>query len=242
VVYNQLKYIQSKNIGFNKDQVLVIDGTGALRPNTVAFKNEIDKLSGVTSSTFSGYLPVSNSARSDNTFFKDAVPDVNRGLNMQVWRIDEKYIPLMGMEILAGRNFSAERGMDSSAIILNEEAVRLLGFESDPLNQKIYGGSRIEQNQVEAYHVIGVVKDFNFESLRQKVGTLCFFLGKADGSTAFKVNTAYPAIIGQVKINGDPWPEEPPFLPFPGSVIYQMFKAEQQVGKIALAFSILAIS
>ncbi len=243
VVYNQLKYIQSKNIGFNKDQVLVIDGTGALRPNTVAFKNEIDKLSGVTSSTFSGYLPVSNSARSDNTFFKDAVPDVNRGLNMQVWRIDEKYIPLMGMEILAGRNFSAERGMDSSAIILNEEAVRLLGFESDPLNQKIYGGSRIEQNQVEAYHVIGVVKDFNFESLRQKVGPLCFFLGKADGSTAFKVNTGnIQQLIGQIE---DKWRSMAGGAPFSYRFLDQsfdeMYRAEQRVGKIALAFSVLAI-
>ncbi|HNR08235.1 MAG TPA: ABC transporter permease [Saprospiraceae bacterium] len=243
VVYNQLKYIQSKNIGFNKDQVLVIDGTGALRPNTEAFKNEISKLSGVTASTFAGYLPVSNSSRSDNTFFKDAVPDVNRGLNMQVWRIDEDYIPLMGMEILAGRNFSKERGTDSSAIILNEEAVRLLGFESNPLDQKIYGGSRIEQNQVEAFHVIGVVKDFNFESLRQKVGPLCFFLGKADGTTAFKVNTGnIQQLIGQIE---DTWRTMAKGAPFSYRFLDQsfdeMYRAEQRVGKIALSFSILAI-
>lgn len=243
VVYNQLNYIQNANIGFNKDQVLVLNGTGALGSQVDAFKNEISSLNGVVSSTYSGYLPVSFSSRNDNTFFKDATPDINRGLNMQVWTIDEEYIPLMGMEILEGRNFSKEFGTDSSAVILNEAAVKLLGFEKDVLKQDVYGSSRFVRNQFVPYRIIGVVKDFNFESLRQKVGPLCFFLGKASWSTAFKVKSANAqTLIGQIESTWKSMANGAPFsYRFLDQSFDEMYRSEQRVGKIALTFSILAI-
>lgn len=243
VVYNQLNYIRHAGIGFNKDQVLVLNGTGALGNQVDAFKNEVSGLNGVVASTYSGYLPVNSSSRNDNTFFQDATPDINRGLNMQVWTIDEDYIPLLGMEILQGRNFSKEYGTDSSAVILNEAAVKLLGYQQNPLDQKIYGASRTQQNQSEPYQVIGVVKDFNFESLRQKVGPLCFFLGKSSWSTAFKVNASQvPALIGQIESRWKSMANGAPFsYRFLDQSFDEMYRAEQRVGKIALTFSILAI-
>lgn len=243
VVYNQLKYIQHASIGFNKDQVLVLNGTGALGSQVDAFKNEISALNGVVASAYTGYLPVSNSSRNDNTFFKDATPDINRGLNMQVWTIDEDYIPLLGMELLQGRNFSKAFGTDSSGVILNEAAVKLLNFDKQALNENIYGSSRTEQNKFEPFHVIGVVRDFNFASLRQKVGPLCFFLGKASWSTSFKIKPANAQdLIGQIETK---WKSMAQGAPFSYSFLDQsfdnMYRAEQRVGKIAITFSILAI-
>jgi len=243
VVFNQLNFIQHASIGFNKDQILVLNGTSALGNQVDAFKNEISRLNGVISSSYSGYLPVSNSSRNDNTFFRDAVPDINRGLNMQVWTIDEEYIPLMGMELIQGRNFSKEFGTDSAAIILNESAARLLGFEQNPLEQKVYGSSRVERNQFVPYNVIGLVKDFNFESLRQKVGPLCFFMGKSNWSTMFKVNSSdIQGLVSQIETKWRSMANGAPFsYRFLDQSFDEMYRSEQRVGKIALTFSILAI-
>src|SRR6185436_7124543 len=78
VVYRQLNYIQTKKLGFNKDQVLIINGTGVLREKSGPFMNEVLKMKGVISGSFSGYLPVASS-RSDNTFSKEAVMDSKNG-------------------------------------------------------------------------------------------------------------------------------------------------------------------
>jgi len=120
VVFRQLNFIQNKKIGFNKDQLLVINGTGALGSNVDAFRNEVVKMSGVKGSSFGGFLPVSNSSRNDNTFSTESVMNEKNGFNMQVWNIDYDYIPTLGMEMLKGRNFSKDFGGDSAGIIINE--------------------------------------------------------------------------------------------------------------------------
>ena len=105
VVYKQLHYIQTKDLGYNKNQVLVIDGTGALDNNVDAFKNEVLNIPGVISGTLSAYLPVSNSSRSDNTWSKDAVMNAANTLDMQNWRVDYDYIKTMGMQVIKGTRF-----------------------------------------------------------------------------------------------------------------------------------------
>ena len=137
VVFRQLNFIQNKKIGFNKDQVLIIDGTGALGNNVDAFRNEVGRMSGVKSSSFAGYLPVSNSSRNDNTFSTETVMTEKNGFNMQVWNIDYNYIPTLGMELLKGRNFSPDFGSDSSGIIINESTAKVIGFD-DPVGKKLY--------------------------------------------------------------------------------------------------------
>ena len=113
VVYRQLHYIQTKNLGFNKDQVLIINGVGALSNNMVPFKNDVLQLPGISSGTLSGYLPVANSYRSDNTWSTEAVMTTKNGFDMQNWEIDYDYIKTMGMQIIKGRNFSKEFGRSS---------------------------------------------------------------------------------------------------------------------------------
>ena len=124
-------------MGFNKDQVLVINGTGALGNNTDAFKKEVAKMSGVKACIICGYLPVSNSSRNDNTFSTEAVMTEKNGFNMQIWNIDYDYIPTLGMEMLKGRNFSPEFGGDSSGVIINETTAKLIGYD-DPIGKKLY--------------------------------------------------------------------------------------------------------
>lgn len=240
VVYRQLQYIQNKNLGFNKEQVLIINGTGALQNNAEVFKNEVRNLPGVTSASFTGYLPVSSSARSDNSFSKSAVMDSKTGVNMQRWTVDYDYINTLGMQMIQGRNFSKEFGSDSSGVIVNETAAKLLGVSS-PLGEKIYTYNN--RNEPIAYNIIGVVKNFHFESLRQNIGPLCMMLGDARFLTSFKVSTSnIQALVKQIESK---WKVMAPGMPFSYRFLDdsfdEMYRSEQRVGKIAITFAVLAI-
>ena len=184
VIYKQLHFIQTKNLGYNKDQVLVIDDVYALKQNTEPFKNDVLGMKGVSSGTLSSYLPVTNSSRSDNTFSKEAVMDAKNGLDMQSWTIDYDYFKTLGIELKTGRNFSKEFGTDSTATIINEAAASILGY-SDPIGKKIYGFTDNAGNK-KAFTIVGVAKNFNFESLHQAVGPLAFFLGNNTGMVSLK--------------------------------------------------------
>ena len=240
VVFRQLNYIQTKNLGFNKDQVLIINDAYALNNNTNAFKNDMLQVSGVRSGTTSGFLPVSNSSRNDRTFFSSAVPDSKNGFNMQIWRIDYDYFRTLGLEIAKGRSFSKEFGSDSAGLIINETTARLLG-QPDPVGKKIYSFN--DQKEVISYNIIGVVKNFHFETLRNNIGPLCFILGRSSGLMSFKVEAeSIPQILKQAEAK---WKAMAPGMPFNHRFLDEsfdeMYRTEQRVSSIALTFAILAI-
>ncbi|MEP7317422.1 MAG: ABC transporter permease [Panacibacter sp.] len=243
VVYNQLSYIQTKKLGFNKEQVLVINGTSALNNNADAFKNSILAIKGVSVGTLSSYLPVSASSRSDNTFSKEAVMTPQNGFNMQNWAIDYDYIKTLGMEMLKGRNFSKEYGADSMAIIINESAAALLGY-TDPVGQKLYySPDNNNPSHTVAYSIIGVVKNFNYESLRQNIGPLSFNLSRSTGLASFKVSTTnVQSLVTEVERI---WKTMAPGMPFSYRFLDDsfdnMYRSEQRIGTLALSFAVLAI-
>ena len=241
VVYNQLQFIQTKNLGYDKEQVLVVDATGALGNNATVFKNEVLNMPGVTSGTLSGYLPVSSSARNGESFFKEAVMNEKNGFNMQAWRIDYDYLETMGMDLVGGRNFSRDFGADSSSIIINETTARLLGY-TDPIGQKLFDSNDPGEPPT-VYNIIGVVKNFHFQSLRENIGPLCFILGNNPWLASFKIKEAdIPTLVNKVEAK---WKALAPSLPFSYRFLDEsfdnMYRAEQRVGKIALSFAVLTI-
>lgn len=243
IVYQQLRYVQTKKLGFDKDQVLVINGTGALGTNVKAFKEKISGLSGVKAGAFAGYLPVEGSSRNDNSYSKEAVMDAKNGMNMQTWVIDYDYLGVMGMEVIKGRNFSKAFGSDSSAIIINETTARFLGYDN-PIGKKLYTYFQDQfTNRLISYDIIGVVKDFHFESLRQNIGPLCFRLGNSSWVTAFKLNTAdIQGLLARVE---QEWKTMAPGMPFNYQFLDEaydnMYRVEQRTGKLGLTLAIIAI-
>jgi len=239
VIYKQLNFIQTRDLGFNKDQVLIIDNTYALGNNADAFKNEVLRMGGVSSGTMSSFLPVSNSSRSDNSYFKSPTMDVREGLDIQNWYIDYDYFKTIGIQLVSGRNFSKDFG-DSTSVIINETAARLLGYKN-PIGKKIYNTDK--NNKPISYEIVGVVKNFNYESLRQNIGPLSFFLGKNDGLESFKVSTVNVSML--VSKIEDQWKTMAPGMPFSYRFLddsfNDMYRSDQRVGKISLIFSVLAI-
>ena len=240
VVYRQLNYIQTKDLGYKKEQVLIINDAYALNKNITAFKNDVLQMPGVESGTISGFLPVTNSSRSDNSYSSSAVMDSKTGLNMQAWEIDYDYLETMGMSLSKGRNFSKEFGGDSSGIIINEAAVKILGYD-DPIGKNIFRNTT--DGRTFKYEIIGVVKNFNFESLKQAIGPLAFFLKENPGLISFKIKNAN--LTSLIKSIEAKWKTMAPGMPFSHRFLddsfNDMYRDEQRVGKIALTFSVLAI-
>jgi putative ABC transport system permease protein len=242
VIYSQLNYMNSKDLGFDREQVLVVRNTSALKQQAASFKEDLLHLSGVTHATLTGYLPL-NGYRNNSAYFNSPALDVKTSLPMQTWFVDENYIPALDMQLVAGRNFSGQMATDSSAIIINEAAARFLG-NNNLLNKKLYELDDIETKKIIEFHIIGIVKNFHINSLRDAVEPMLLRLGKNEiGSIALRLNTAdIPSVIAQVK---NKWQSAAPGVPFEYSFMDEdynrLYGTEQRMGRIFISFTALAI-
>ena len=241
IVYRQITYIQSKNLGFKRDQVLTVNDVYAMGKQAETFKQEVLKLPGVVSGSVSGYLPTPSN-RSDNSFFPEGAIDQKTAVSMQNWGVDHDYIKTLGMQIVRGRDFSRSFGSDSSAVILNETAAKLFGGDGI-LGKRIAKFADSQLKIVKTYTVIGIVKNFHYESLRTNIGALAMVLEANSGAASFRLaGTNIPALMGQIEVK---WKQVAPGQPFSYAFLEdsfdQMYRAEQRIGTIALTFAVLAI-
>ncbi|MBL7858996.1 MAG: ABC transporter permease [Cyclobacteriaceae bacterium] len=248
-VQRQLDYIQHKKIGFEKDQVIIIQDAYALQKNLQSFEDEILKNSFIQSGTITGFLPV-HSWRSDNTHWPEgSQPTQENMVGLQSWQVDHDYIKTLGMNIKLGRFFSPEFPSDSAAVVLNESAIRQFGFTEEPLGKKIAtftdnnpDGSP-DQNSIRAYTIIGVVEDFHFESLKQNITPLGLYLQKSNGNVIFRFEAKNTQDV--IQSIEKTWKELAPGQPFQYSFMDEdfsrMYDNEQRLGKTFAVFAGLAI-
>ena len=241
VIYRQLSYIHNRKLGFDREHVLIVENTWHLGQDVRAFKEKLLKLPGVEGATMTGFLPTSDS-RNDDAIFLSPDLDTKKAISMQTWQIDENYIPVLGMKMAAGRNFSKEFLTDSNGAIVNEATVRLMQG-ADPLRQNLYQLEDLKTKKLDKYHVIGVVKDFNFNSLRQVVTPMVLFLHENRGQLALRVQPAnVQHLVGEIS---EIWramaPSQPFAYTFMDDDFDNIYKTEQRMGGISLSFSLLAI-
>ncbi len=241
VIYNQLHYIQTQQLGFDRDHVLVVQNSYSLGDGVSSFKDDLIKLPGVQGVTMTGFLPTSAS-RSDDAFFESPALDPKTAVSMQTWNIDEQYIPVLGMRMVNGRNFSKDFPSDSSGVIINEAAAKMLGYPN-PLNRDLYQVADVMTKKLMVWHIVGVVRDFNYNSLREVITPMGLFLREDRGNIALRINSGnIPKLIAQVESK---WKAIAPGQPFGYSFMEDDFNAiytnEQRMGKISLSFSVLAI-
>ncbi|HEY1212744.1 MAG TPA: FtsX-like permease family protein, partial [Bryobacteraceae bacterium] len=241
VIYRQLGYIHSRELGFNREQVMVVYNSYVMGDQAKTFKDRLLNLPGVQGATLTGYLPTSDN-RNDDAIFLSPDLDIKKSISMQTWPVDDQYIPVLGMKMVEGRNFSKDLLTDSNAVIVNEAAVRLMQGQK-PLQSKLYEIDDIKTKTTKEYHIIGVVKDFNFNSLRENVTPVVLFLRRDFGRLALRVNTAnIHQLAGQIETE---WRKMAPSQPFAYSFMDEEFnniyRSEQRMGGISLSFSVLAI-
>src|SRR6478735_210207 len=240
VVYQQMKFIQNKDIGYNKEQLLTIPNSYILGKNEQAYKQQMLQDTRIANATMSWYRPAGPSNYNNAL----AYPQGNDKLivNGVDYHVDEQYIPTLAMQMVTGRNFSKDFPTDSSGIILNETAVRALGWNNSNAVGKIVIRQNSEKGNNYAFHVIGVVKNFNFKSLHETISPLFMSL-QPEGGLIFKIKTTDIAgLLATMKKNWDAYkPEEPFTYAFMDDLFNKTYAAEQKTGTILNIFSVLTI-
>lgn len=248
-VFNQLNYIQNKKIGFNKEQIITVDDIYALGEQAETFKREVLANSMMESGTITGFLPVSGTWRSDTPWWgegKDPKQTENL-VSLQNWSVDYDYISTLDMEIVSGRDFSIQFPSDSNAVILNETAAKNFNFVGDPIGQKIFtmdDNNELNFTDMMGKTVVGVVKNFHFESLKQNIGPVMIFLNeKPNGIASFRFHSSDTESV--VTFIESKWKELAPGQPFTYSFLDDrfgnMYASETRLGKVFAIFAGFAI-
>ncbi len=243
VVYRQLHYMQNKKLGYEKDQVLVIPDTYGLDSNQYTFKQKLLIDPRVVNATISRDVPVGRDEGSidgsEVYASENKAHETESEIHANFFHVDYDYLSTLGMKMVAGRYFSKDYGTDTSGVVINETAVRDLGWKD---NQAAIGKSIIRSGQ-HAYQVIGIVQDFNYASVKQRIVPVMMMLGHNNGGLMVKVNTAAIAgFLSDVKKEWDVFNARTPFsYYFLDDRFASVYAAEEKTGQIFIYFAVVAV-
>ena len=235
VIYQQMHYILNTKIGFEKDQVLMLQGTNSLEEKVFTFKDQLLALPEVKHASVGDYLPIRGTKRNGTGFYQEGKAGIDDAVSGQRWRVDFDYIKTLGMNIVEGRDFSIEMPTDSQAVVINQTMVRKLNL-LDPIGKQISfsGGT---------WRVIGIVEDFHFESLREEVQPVALYIGNSPSMICIKARSSDMAkVLASVT---DVWEEFAPHQPiryqFLDESFAMMYADVQRSGHMFSSFAGLAI-
>lgn len=240
ITFRQLQYMNNRDLGYSKEQVVQLQYYGELSPSYEAFYTELTRHAAVQNATRSTRVPTTRlldhqgSARiqeGDSLKLTDVV--------LKNVRVDHEFFDTYGIQLVAGRNFSREiKSDDSLAFILNESAVKMIGSTPQSILTRDlqYGGVK--------GRVIGVVRDFHFESLREPIIPVIFQGGQPGGNLSVKL--AGGNIKDGIAHLRKTWEEFLPHRPFEYSFTSeryeQLYRMEEKQAQLFIVFSFLAIA
>jgi len=238
VMYKQINFMLKKDVGFNKDQLIVLERADALRSKLKSFKETVKRVPGVINVSSSTSVPGKNNnnsgymmeGRKDETFL------------MQTNWIDYEYLETYSMTLLSGRLFNESFTTDKETCILNESAVKNFNITDLEKTRMMEPGP----SGPIYFPIIGVVKNFNFESLRNPIQPYAFKFQNEDnywGYISVKLTTTnYSKTISEIeKIWKEYTANSPLQYYFIDAYFEQMYIQEKQNAQMAVIFSILAI-
>ena len=241
IIQDQLNYIQDKNLGFNKEQVVIINKTDDIGKNIESFKRELASYPKVVKVTNSTSIP--GNQRGD-TAYKIEGTSANQSVDIRVIGCDYNFTNTYDIKMAAGRFFSKEHPSDTMAVVLNQAAVRSFGV-SNPVGKNLVEYGKTQDKSIN-HRIIGVVKDFNFESLHQKIRPLVFRLFASRNFGRFvSVRIAAGDYQNTISFIEKTWKKFAGDQAFDYSFFDQtwshLYIAEQRTSKVSLVFSVLAI-
>jgi len=243
-VYRQMNYLNDKDLGFSKDQVLYFEVRDEMLPKIASFKSELKRSPEVVSVTAGYGLP-------GDLFAGETVRvpgDPPKDHSIANFIVDPDYVPTLGLELVAGRNFSQELPTDAEeTFILNESAVKQMGFGTpqEALGKVIHWDKWIADsvNPVKKGSVIGVVKDFHYKSLHERIGGVVMQMHPYYYHVAVKVKTAsLQKTLGFIRETWDRYSTTYPFTyTFMDDQFGKMYVAERKLSTLLWVFTAIAI-
>ncbi|WP_234736861.1 ABC transporter permease [Tellurirhabdus bombi] len=241
VAYQQLHFMQNKTVGYDKDQVLVIQDSYMLGQNEKVFKQQLLGDSRVIQASVSGNVPVGLGSGTEGTqiYAKREQGNEQRAeIQTGVYRVDEDYLATLGIQLKAGRFLSKEFLSDTAAAIINETAVRELGLgKTSPIGKKIVRSGQRE------FTIVGVVKDFHYTSTRQKIAPLVMLSMRNSGAILVKVKaTDVAELVASFK---QQWAAFNPPAPFTYTFLddrfESLYESEQKTSQLFTIFAVISI-
>ena len=234
VVYRQMNYILSKDLGFEKEHVIMVQGANTLGDKLDLFQNKLLESSDVVNVSASNYLPVSGTKRDQNSFWREGRRELDKSIGAQIWRVDDNYLNTLGMRLMEGRDFDVHSNRDSTSLIINESMVRELGLEN-PI------GARVENWR--AWTVIGVIEDFHFESMKDEITPLALAVGRYGNVVPIRVKTndMKATLTSITNVWDEFMPNQPIRYTFMDDVFASMYEEVSRTGDVFTVFSVLAI-
>ena len=237
VVKSQLRYVSTKKLGFDKDQILILSNGNRVSKGYDVFKQKMLANTEVEN-IYRGYVP--GKPGWSNTFdVKDQPESVSMGLRY----VDSNFIEMFGLKLLAGRNFKIDDSDTAQHVFINESAVRTFRWTNDNAIGKIIHYIGGNDNQTEYnLEVVGVINDAHFESLHEIVRPQ-IFVNQDWGNIALKANPAsWPALVAQVEKEWkDVFPEWPFEYSFLNDNFSQLYSREERLAEAITFFTILTI-
>ena len=241
VVYSQLDFIRNRKLGFNKEQLVVIKKTDDIAPKIEAFKDELLKLPDVVHVSNTDTLP----GKSFNNNAHKMAGTTGEETHI-IWSMRSDYFfdRTYQIEIDKGRFFSRDFSTDSSAVVLNQAAVKTLGL-TDPIG-KVLVEIGTTPDKSRNFHIIGVIKDFHFESLHQKIRPMLIKLFRKNNAGKFVSVRIRPGnvkrILSQLEKTWKRFALNQAFeYVFFDRDFARIYEEEGRTGQIVAVFSVLAI-
>lgn len=242
VIGQQLSFLQNQNLGFDKEQKLVVPFRNAkAATHYAAFREEVLRIPGVETATSGSVYPGIENI--EDLLFYAENKTIHDAVDIHFATVGDDYIETLGLKMATGRSFTNAFGGDSSSIILNETAVRELGYNvASVIGKNVFfefGGQR------RSLQVVGVVKDFNFRSLHEGIKPYALTTSVTDKYQYFIANVKskdYAAVLTGVE---EAWKRLNPDIPFSYSFLDQDFQKnyekEHRTGSIVLYFTCIAV-
>lgn len=234
-VYQQITYISERNLGFNKENILVIDQNEGIVKNYAGIKNDLLQLTGVENIGFGGNSIFSVPITSADPVWPGKSDQSN--VNFKIFRCDEGFIPTLNIPLTEGRNFSGAQ--DATNYIINKKAA-----EAMDLDPEMAVGTALEMWPGKG-QIVGVTEDFHNDNLRLDIEPMIFMYSDNIGYHYYiKVSGQTPMTVSVAQIQAV-FEKHNPDYPFDYSFLEEVFnreyQSEQVIGKLALAFTAIAI-
>ena len=236
IIYQQMDYILKKELGYDKEQLIILEGANVLGNKAENFKDQLVQLPQVKQVSLGDYLPIEGSKRNQTTFKIVGEGSENSGVLSQTWRVGYDYINTLGIKIKEGRDFSKKIASDSiNAIIINEKMAHDLRLDN-PVGKQL-------DNNNQHWNIVGVVEDFHFASLKEDITPMALTLGDDFGTVVVKfdsdnINEALAAITSIWDRNV---PNQAISYSFLDQRFAQMHEDVLRMGKIFNSFALFAI-